>query len=171
MDALEAIFTRRSVRKYLPKPIPDDLVEKLLKAAMLAPSAHNEQAWQFIVVKDPAIKNQIPKFQPFTKLVEGAPLVIVVCGDTSLEDKDSEGFWPTGCSAATENLLIAAHALGLGAVWTAVWPVKDFIEGAQKLFKLPSHVIPIAMIPIGYPDQIRHQPHRFNPERVHYNHW
>ncbi len=167
MDTYEAIISRRSVRDFTSQVVPGDLVEMLLRAAMRAPSAGNEQAWQFIVVKDRELLNAVPSFSPYAAMCLTAPMAIVVCGDTSLEK--FHGFWIQDCCAAIENLLLAAHASGLGAVWTALYPDEARVEGARTLFGIPDHIIPLAIVPVGYP---KHQPfpsQTYLPERVHHD--
>ncbi|MHB1461014.1 MAG: nitroreductase family protein [Armatimonadota bacterium] len=167
MDTYEAIISRRSVRDFTSEAVPEDMVEMLLRAAMRAPSAGNEQAWQFIVVKDRELLDAVPDFSPYATMCLKAPMAIVVCGDTSLEK--FPGFWIQDCCAAIENLLLAAHASGLGAVWTALYPDEGRVEGARALFGIPEHVIPLAIIPVGYP---KHQPYpaqTYLPERVHFD--
>ena len=169
MDAMEAIFSRRSIRKFSSKPIPEHLVTELLRAAMAAPSAGNEQPWSFIIITERAILDAIPQFHPYTAMLKHAPMAILVCGDLSLER--NKGYWVQDCSAATENLLIAATAKGLGAVWTGVYPMHDRIAGMRKLLNLPDQVMPLALVPIGYSTEKPGRADRFNPERVHRERW
>jgi len=135
MDALEAIHTRRSVRQYTDKPIDDETIQQLLAAAMSAPSAANEQPWEFVVITDREMLDAIPTFSPFASMVKRAPLGITVCADT--RNVIVPRFWVQDCSAATQNLLIAAHALGLGAVWTGVYPMDGHVAEFTKHCQLP----------------------------------
>ncbi len=169
MEALEAILTRRSVRKFTAQPVPEALVETLLRAAMSAPSAGNQQPWHFIVVDDRAILDRIPTFSPYAGMCREAPLGILVCGDTTLEKHP--GYWIQDCSAATQNLLLAAHALGLGAVWTGIHPREERIRGFRECFGLPDPIMPLAFIVIGYPAEQPQPRDRFRPERIHRNRW
>jgi nitroreductase len=169
METLESIFTRRSIRKYTDRPVPEDLVTELLRAAMAAPSAGNEQAWQFIVIRDRALLNAIPKFHPYSAMLKHASVAILVCGDLTLEKY--KGYWVQDCSAATQNLLLAATAKGLGAVWTGVYPLEDRVAGMRKLLNLPEHVIPLSLVPIGFPAEQPAKIDRFNAERVHRDRW
>ncbi len=169
MDTLEAIFTRRSVRKYSDKPVSDDLVLQLLQAAMAAPSAANEQPWQFIIIKERTTLNQIPLFHPHSHMLKQAALAILVCEDTALEVYSGRGLMD--CSAATMNILLAAHAMGLGAVWVGIYPVEARIDAIRRLLGIPSQVNPIALVSIGYPGEKLPQEDRFKPERVHYERW
>lgn len=169
MQALEAIMTRRSIREFQDKPVEKELIEKLLRAAMRAPSAGNQQPWWFIVVEDRKKLESISDFHPYAKMCRQAALAIVVCGDPSMEKHP--GFWVQDCAAAVENLLLAAHSLGLGAVWTGVYPRDDRASGTSKLFGLPTNVIPFAIIPIGWPTR-KHDPiDTFVKERIFLNKW
>ena len=135
MDALEAIRTRRSIRKYEDKPVPEELVQSILAAAMSAPSANNTQPWHFVVITDRKLLAEVPKINPYAKMARNAPLAILVCGDVTL--KQVPGYWVVDCAAAVENLLLAAHALGLGAVWTGVYPRQQRMDGLRRLLAAP----------------------------------
>lgn len=169
MEALEAILTRRSVRKYGEEPVGDESVTTLLRAAMAAPSAGNQQPWHFIVVRDRALLEGIAAFHPYGAMTREAPLAIVVCADLELEQRP--GFWVQDCAAATQNLLLAAHALGLGAVWLGIHPRPERIEATRALFGLPHQVIPLAIVPIGHPAESPAPVDRYNPRRVHFDRW
>ncbi len=166
---MEAIFKRRSIRRYTNDDIPDVMMKKILEAAMNAPSAGNEQPWHFMVIKSKEILETLAEASPHARMVKDAPLVIIVCGDLSLQKH--EGYWVLDCSAATENILIEVTALGLGAVWLGVYPIQERVEYIKKQFGLPESVIPFAMIPIGYPAQDMKLVNRYNQERVHYERW
>ena len=169
MDVLETIRTRRSIRKYLDKPVSKDVLQQVLTAAMSAPSACNAQPWQFVVLEDRKLLGEVPKIHPYAAMAAEAPLAILVCGDTSLEQVP--GYWVIDCSAAIENLLLATHALGLGAVWTGVYPQQERVEGFRRLLGLPKNVIPHSLIPLGYPDEQPPQEERYRANRVHHEGW
>ncbi len=169
MDALEAIRTRRSIRKYTDRPVETEKVKIMLEAAMLAPSAGNQQPWRFIVIDDKALLEKVPEINPNAPMAPKAPLAILVCGDLRLER--FPGNWTADCSAAAENLLIAARALGLGAVWTGLYPEEDRMEGFRDLLGLPREVVPLALIPVGYPATESGPVNRFREDRVHKNGW
>ncbi|HYA32463.1 MAG TPA: nitroreductase family protein [Candidatus Bathyarchaeia archaeon] len=169
MDLTEAILSRRSIRKYAEQPVSDEDVDALLRAAMYAPSAVNEQPWHFVIVKDRKTLKAIPEISRTAQMVRYAPLAIAVCGDKNLEK--FPGLWPLDCSAATENLLLAAAARGLGAVWTAVYPFEERIKGIQRLLNLPANVIPFCIIPVGRPAETPAPVDRFNAACVHYEKW
>lgn len=170
--ALENIMTRTSIRQYQPdRVIPKDTVELLLKAAMSAPTAVNKQPWQFIVIDNRESLDSLAEVLPYAKMLEHASLAIVPCGDLSKAYPEEPAYWIQDVSAATENLLLAAHSLGLGAVWTGVYPTKERVEAVSERLGLPAHIIPLAVVPVGYPEG-EHQPKdKWNPEAVHYNRW
>lgn len=163
------ICKRRSIRKYQEKEVEQEKVLELLKAAMCAPSAWNQQPWHFIVIRDRIKKQQIAEVHPYAKMVAQAPVCIIVCCDLSLVK--SEKFWPQDCSAATENILIRATELGLGSVWCGVYPDEERINGLKKLFSLPKNIIPFSVIAIGYPAEEPKPVEKFKPERIHYEGW
>jgi nitroreductase len=169
MDALEAILTRRSIRAYTSQPIPEALIKELLEAAMSAPSASNQQPWQFIVLTDRQRLETLADVLPYGKMLHQAPLGIVICGDLSREK--STGYWVQDCSAATQNLLLAAHARGLGAVWLGVYPREERVREVRQLFGIPETVIPLCGIAIGYPAEHKERVNRFDQDRIHYNNW
>ncbi|SDN21272.1 Nitroreductase [Desulfonauticus submarinus] len=169
MEALEAILTRRSIRKFKKTPISRDMLEKLLRAAMAAPSADNAQPWHFIIVDAEELLKKVPKLNPYAAMSPEAPLNILVCAN--LHKVKNSNFWVQDISAAIQNLLLAAHAIGLGAVWTGIYPVPERVDGFKKLFKLPDYVVPVALIPIGYPDEYKEPEDRFDINNVHYNTW
>jgi len=169
MDALECIHTRRSVRKYLDKDVPIDLIKQILEAAMTAPSAGNQQPWQFIVINDRKLLDKIPEFHEYAQMCKEAHLAILVCADTSSLRHD--GMWEQDCSAATLNILLAAHALGLGAVWCGVYPRELKMKGFTQLLKIPEKIIPFSLIPIGYTTQKSSKVDRYKKEKIHNNNW
>ncbi|KYC53783.1 MAG: nitroreductase A [Candidatus Methanofastidiosum methylothiophilum] len=169
METLEAIQTRRSVRKFIDKKIPDDLIEKILRAGMNAPSAGNQQPWHFIVIDDKKILEEVPKVSLYAPMAKEASVAIVVCGDVKLEKYP--GFWVQDCSAATENMLLAAHSLGIGAVWSGIYPLEDRVSGYRSLLGIPDNVIPLSIIIMGYPQEIPKPADRFKSERIRHNKW
>lgn len=169
MNAMDAILSRRSIRKYTAEPVPEKVINELLEAAMSAPSADNEQPWHFVVISDRRILGEMANYHPYGKMLAGAPLAILVCGDLQLElDK---GFWVQDCSAATENVLIAAQTKGLGAVWVGIYPIEERVIFIRKLLGLPEHIIPLCLVSIGYPAEKKPRANRYNSSRIHYNQW
>ena len=170
--ALGNIMTRKSVRKYLDKPIEEDKIEKILCAGMAAPSAGNKQPWSIVVVNDKAALARLGEKLPYAKMTSGADIALVVCGDLSkgFEGKESE-YWIQDCAAMSENILLAAHALGLGAVWTGVYPMQERMNIVSEELGLPENVIPLNVIPMGYPDGETPIKDKWNPSNVKYNKW
>jgi nitroreductase len=169
METLKAILTRRSIRKYINKTIPGEYYEIMLKAAMHAPSARNRQPWHFIIIDDREILQRLSEVSPSWKMLEEAASAIVVCGDLNIED--SESFIIQDCSAATQNLLLAAHELGLGSVWLGVHPREDRLLPLIEILSIPKDIVPVSMIALGKPDETRDIPERYNVERIHQNAW
>lgn len=169
MEAMEAILSRRSIRRYTGEPVPEEVIRELLEAAMSAPSASNEQPWQFVIIDDRRILDEIPGFHPYAHMLKEASWAIAVCGDMNLETV--RGFWVQDCSAATQNILIAANAKGLGAVWLGVYPHESRAKTVQKLLGLPEQVIPLCLISIGYPAEQKPPANRYSESRVHHNQW
>lgn len=169
METLDAIKTRRSIRKFKPQPISREIIKELLEAAMFAPSAGNEQPWQFVVLDDRTILDEVPKICSTASMCRQSPTAVLVCGDATLEKYP--GFWMLDCSAAVENLLLAAHASGLGAVWAGVYPLNDRVEAFRRLLSLPPEITPFALVALGYPDETPAPSERYSEERVHYNGW
>lgn len=167
MNLIKAIRTRRSIRKYTDEPVGDDMIREILDAAMMAPSAGNSQPWQFIVVNDRATLDSMADLHPYLKMVTQAPVGIIVCADLSKEK--FPGYWVQDCSAAMQNLLLAAHALGLGAVWTGIHPMEDRVAAYKTMFNMPEHIIPLGFTPMGWPAQEPKSESRFKAERIHYN--
>lgn len=169
MKAIDAILTRRSIRSYTDQPIEPETVETLLRAAMAAPSAGNEQPWEFIVISDRGVLDALPTAHPHAQMAAEAPLAVVVCGDTAREKY--AGFWVQDCSAAVQNLLLAAHASGLGAVWCGLHPSVPQVDAIRELLVIPKGIIPLALLVIGYPSGSLPPSDRFDPARVHRNRW
>ena len=171
MDALEAIHTRRSIRKYTGQPIAPQVLEQLLAAAMLAPSARNEQPWEFVVVQNRDTLAALGQALPTAGMTAQAAAAIVVCGNTQRETVANLNYWVIDCSAATQNLLLAAHALGLGAVWTAVHPRAERVAALRQILPLPDHIQPLCLVPLGYPAETKGPVSRFEADRVHFEQW
>jgi nitroreductase len=169
METLKAIKTRRSIRKFTSHYISDDMIEKLLRAAMQAPSARNTQSWQFVVTTERKILDKIPLIHPYADMMYQATLAILVCGDLSLEK--SVEYCVVNCSAATQNILLAAHDLGLGAVWLGVYPRDERSVGLRKLFQIPHDIVPVSLIACGYPAEKIAAEDRYKLDRIHRDCW
>ncbi|BDF56278.1 NAD(P)H nitroreductase [Odoribacteraceae bacterium] len=161
---LENIAERKSVRKYLNKSVEEDKIDAMVKAGMAAPSGMDRRPWEFVVVTDREALDSMAAKLPYAKMLTNAPLAIVVCGDTT-----RSSYWYLDCSAATQNVLLAAEALGLGAVWTAAYPYEDRIDVVRQNTGLPENIVPLCVIPIGYPDGPQKAKDKFDPQRVHRN--
>jgi nitroreductase/catechol 2,3-dioxygenase-like lactoylglutathione lyase family enzyme len=170
-SAVRTLLNRRSVRSFSGEPVPPVLVEGILRAAMQAPSAGNQQPWRFVVVRDKNILKEVPSVHPYAAMVPECDVAILVCGDTRAEKYP--GYWTQDCSAAVENMLIAIQSFGLGGVWLGVYPTEDRVVGMRKLFHISEEtVIPFALVPVGFSKH----PHaevtqRFDADRVSLDVW
>jgi nitroreductase len=154
-ELINTIFARRSIRDYTDKKISRSEIKVMLEAAMAAPSASNLKPWHFIVVTDRQMLHNLAAVHPSSKTLLEAPLCIAVCGDTAI----SARFWVQDCSAATENLLLAATALGLSSVWLGVYPGEDRIQGIRKVLNIPETIFPLNLIAIGHPAEKKRAPY------------
>ena len=173
MDVLKIdnLFARRSIRAFTGQPVTPEQVTMLLKAAMAAPSAGNRKPRHFIVVTDPKVKQALTEVHPYADMLLEAPVGIVVCGEPSLSFPDRPDFWIQDVSAATENLLLAAVGLGLGAVWCGVYPIQERVEGFRRILGAPERVVPFALVPVGHPAEKKEPRTQYDPLRVHTNRW
>jgi len=169
MDTIKAIMTRRSIRRFKDRPVDEKSIAILLQAAMQAPSASNRQPWHFIVITERGLLSAIPEFHPHAKMLFQTPAAIMICGDIRIEE--SIEYINTDCSAATQNLLLAAHDLGLGAVWLGIYPRERRVAEIRKLLGIPRTITPIALVALGYAAEEKEPEERFQPKRVHRNRW
>lgn len=169
MNILDVIIHRRSIRRYTGEPIEWDLLMQLVKAGMYAPSAVNKQPWHFIIITERDWMHKIADVHPHAAMLRHAAAAIVVLGDEHLAH--TPDYWPVDCAAATQNILLAAHGLGLGAVWLGLHPREERKAAISRLFQLPDHVKPFSVVSLGYPAEKFPVPDRFKPERVHKNGW
>ncbi len=165
----DPILTRRSVRAYTDEPVTDEHVETLLRAAMAAPSAGNQQPWRFVVVRDKAVMEAVTGFHPYARMLPGAPVAILVCGEPGVCKWPQ--MWDQDCAAATENILIAAERLGLGSVWLGVHPLPERVDGLRGLLGIPASIVPFALLPLGWPAQRKEPADRYDPGKVHVERW
>ncbi|MCD8286414.1 MAG: nitroreductase family protein [Clostridia bacterium] len=174
METLQALYTRRSVRTFQPRPVEEDKIHELLKAAMSGPCCVNAREWEFIVVTDHdtlcamADANGRP-----AQLLKGAPLAILVCANLNEAFKPAPEYYAIDCAIAAQNICLAAHALGLGACWLGTWPQMQRVEAQAELLSLPAHILPQSVIAIGYPSTAPAEAARdlYDPSKVHFNGW
>ena len=172
LASIENIMTRVSVRAYEDRPVEDEKMETVLRAAMAAPSAGNKQPWEFVVVRDKAILSEISQHFQTIRMAEHAPLAVIVCGDlNNTFPGDGLDYWVEDTSAATENLLLAAHSLGLGAVWCGIYPMKERVEYLKNLLKLPDNIVPLNVVPMGYPAENPVPKDKWKPEKIFYDYY
>lgn len=169
MDTLEAIFNRRSIRKYTSEQVTDDQVSTILKAAMFAPSAVNKQPWHFIVFRDQETMQKIMEVHPSSSMLKQASVAILVCWDE--HQQHDVGYGPVDCAAATENMLLAAHSMGLGAVWIGIYPRQQRMEAIRNIFLLPINIKGFALVSFGYPAEQKTMPDRFDKSKIHAGKW
>ena len=169
MEKLDYILDRRSIRRFSDQKIDDKQIKSLLTAAMYAPSAVNMQPWHFVVIDDPSMMKKIMEIHPHARMLQSASHAIVVCGDEHLQHAD--GYWAVDCGAATQNLLLAAHTMELGACWVGIHPREERLTSFSRLLQLPSHVLPFALVALGYPEEQKPRPQRFHAEKVKHNAW
>lgn len=171
-QAIQNIMTRVSVREFTGEKISEAQLDTLLRAAMAAPSAINKQPWAFIVVTDEALIAQLGEALPYSRCSNHPAVAIIPCGDLSKAiPGEMANFWINDVSAATENLLLAAHAMGLGAVWTGLHPDMNRAKMVQEMLGLPEHIIPLCVVPVGVPAEQPEVKDKYKPENIHYNRW
>jgi len=169
---LDAIQNRVSVRQFTGEKISNEQIETLLRCAMSAPTAMNKQPWAFVVITDEALLQKMGESFPFSRCGNSAACAFVMCGDLNKAlEGEGQGFWINDVSAATENLLLAAHAMNLGGVWTGVYPSSDRTPQVQALLGLPENIIPMCIVPIGVPAEQPAVKDKFKEENIHYNCW
>lgn len=173
MDAIHAIMTRVSTRRFTGKPIPEDVMHTILEAGMAGPSAVNARPWSFIVVQDEDKLNRMADgngraAEPLRKAAAG----VLVCGDLSRAFPTAPDYWVIDATIACQNMILAAHALGVGSVWLGTWPQENKVAAQAELFGLPEGIVPHSIIAFGYPDgDTKVQPNRYETDRVHYEEW
>ncbi|MDR2028396.1 MAG: nitroreductase family protein [Treponema sp.] len=167
---MSAIFTRRSVRSFLEKPVEPEKMERILRAGMEAPSAHNRRPWEFIVITGEADRMAIAEMSPYAKMVKTAPAVIGVCVDLSLgaPGDEEDAWWVQDLSAATENILLQITEEGLGGVWLGWYPAKERVRAFAERFGFPPQVLPFSLVALGYPAKPVNAADRYDEGRVHY---
>ena len=169
-ETIKTIHQRKSVRHFTNKEVTKEQLEAIVRAGMAAPTAINSQPWQFLVVTDKDLKDKYAEGNGQADMIKSCQALIVVCGDMTIGNERSRRYWDQDCSAATENILLAVESLGLGAVWTGVYPVEERIKTVKERFELPENIIPLCVILVGYPDGYIDKPKdKWKPERLHWN--
>jgi nitroreductase len=169
MEIYEALLNRRSIRKYARQKISKENIDKILKAAMYAPSAMNLQAWQFIVIDQKELLAEIVKSIPYAEMLKQSAAAIIVCGDSAIEKNES--WLLQNCSASIQNILLAAHGLGIGSCWIAIHGMDAVYKKIKAQFNFPENIVPVSLISLGYPDETVTVEERFIKEKIHYNKW
>jgi nitroreductase len=169
MELLDAILGRRSIRRYSEGEVDQDDLATILRAGMAAPSAGNEQPWHFITIKSRETLKALSAAHPYADMAATASLAILVCADMNVvKHRD---YWPQDCAAATQNILLAVHSLGLGGVWVGVYPREARVSEIRRVITLPDHIVPFSLLPVGFPAEKKPRIDRFSVDRIHEEHW
>jgi len=166
---LEVIKNRSSIRRYTGEQVPKEKIEALLRSGMQAPSARNLQPWEFVVSTSRELMSRVPEVHPYSRMVPSAGAVILVCGNTDIQPE--MGYILQDCSASVQNILLEAVNQELGAVWLGVWPREERVRGISGLFGLPPHIVPVALLSIGVPDEEKQYEDRFRADKINTDHW
>ena len=172
MEFKELMAARRSVRRFSDRAVPREVVDRILAEALTAPSSRNSRSTRFLVVDRHDLIARMAGMRDYgSAFMEGAPLAVVVCADLTRNPGASGDWWVMDASAASENLLLAAHAVGLGAVWTGVYPRSERVKAVRTILGLPESVVPLNVIPIGYPAETPEPKQKWNPGNIRRNGW
>ncbi|NLW16164.1 MAG: nitroreductase family protein [Firmicutes bacterium] len=163
--ALQLLHQRRSIRKFTEQPVSKEQIQRLLGAAMAAPTAHNRQHWHFVAVTKRELLDQLSEVHQYAKMLKQATLCIAVCGDRT------HMFWEQDCAAATQNILLAATALGLGSVWLGIHPKPEAVQNVRRLLAIPDPYVPLSLIAIGHPAEEKAPAERYDENKIHYEQW
>jgi nitroreductase len=171
-DTLKTIFSRKSIRSYKDEPVSKEKLVMLIKAGMAAPTAVDKRPWEFIVITDRKVLNELADALPYAKMASTAAAAIIVGGDVRKQWGGMESdYWIMDCSAATENILLAAESMGLGAVWTAVYPEDSRIRAVRQILGIPPHIVPLNLVPVGVPAGREKAKDKYDPKQIHWNKW
>lgn len=171
-DTLKTIFARKSVRTYRNDIVADEKLQMLVRAGMAAPTAVDKRPWEFVIVTDRTVLKQLADALPYAKMADKAAAAIVVGGDVRKQWGGMESdYWIMDCSAATQNILLAAESMGLGAVWTAVYPEDSRVRAVRQILGIPHHVVPLNLIPVGVPAGREKAKDKYDPKQIHWNKW
>ena len=168
METIKAIMTRRSIRTWTNEPVAEQERRIILEAAMNAPSAADARPWHFVMIDDPGIIKQFTDLGG-TEMLDESTFMVMVCGDESKEIYP--GFWPQDCSCAAQNMQLAAHDIGLGCVWVAIYPLDERVQVCRKILGVPEAITPFALLAMGVPNEVLPPEARFDEERIHPNKW
>jgi len=169
MELFDALHGRRSIRQFRPGTVDDATLDRILRAGMAAPSAGNEQPWHFLIIRDRQALVALSESHTYAEMVAHAALAIVVCADMHLVKH--EDYWQQDCAAATQNILLAVHGLGLGSVWVGVYPREARMVEVRRVIALPDHIQPFSILPVGIPGETKGIQDRFRPDRIHEEQW
>ncbi len=170
--ALDVIKTRVSVRHFTGEKLTDAQIDTILRAGMSAPTAVNKQPWAFVVVDDPETLMLLSDTLKSSRIENGASHAIAVCGNLQKAlEGEGQGYWVEDTSAATENMLLAAHAMGLGGLWVGVYPISERVKSVSEILGLPNHIVPMCLVVLGYPNEQPEVKDKFLQENIHYNKW
>jgi nitroreductase len=168
METIKAIMTRRSIRTWTAEPVTENERKIILEAAMNAPSAADARPWHFVTMDDPEVIGQFTELGG-TEMLAESTFMVLICGDASKETYP--GFWPQDCSCAAQNMQLAAHDIGIGCVWIAVYPLEERVETFRKVLGIPEAITPFGLLAMGVPNEVLPPEHRYDPERIHHNSW
>lgn len=168
METIKAIMTRRSIRTWTNEPVTKKEQHIILEAAMNAPSAADARPWHFVGITDPEIIQQFAEMGG-TEMLAESTFMVMVCGDPSKEIYP--GFWPQDCSCATQNMQLAAHDIGIGAVWIAIYPLDERVQICRRILGIPESIMPFALLAMGVPNEVLPPEKRFDEERIHLDKW
>ncbi|TWU38300.1 nitroreductase family protein [Novipirellula artificiosorum] len=168
MEAIQALMTRRSIRSWKNEPVTEQQRKTIMEAAMNAPSAADARPWHFVTIDKPEVTKQFTQMGG-TEMLEESTFMVMVCGDESKEIYP--GFWPQDCSCAAQNMQLAAHAIGIGCVWIAIYPLDDRVETCRKVLGIPQSITPFALLAMGVPNEVLTPEYRYDEERLHQNKW
>jgi nitroreductase len=170
MELYDGLISRRSIRKYTGGKVDEETIKSIIKAGMYAPSARNKRPWHFIVIDDKSVMNRIMDVHPYSSMLAEASHAIVVCGDREIEN--GPGYYRLDCSASSQNILLAAHSKGLGAVWLGIEPREERIKAVSNILGLPAHIVPVSIISIGILAKTTSTlPARFEEKKIRRNKW
>lgn len=168
METIKAIMTRRSIRTWTNEPVTDGERKTILEAAMNAPSAADARPWHFVTMDDPEVINRFTEMGG-TEMLAESTFMVLICGDERMETYP--GFWPQDCSCAAQNMQLAAHDIGIGCVWVAIYPLEERVETCRRILSIPNAITPFAILAMGVPNEVLSPEERYDEARLHHNKW